>query len=98
VERACSSIALSSSKLCQTIGFDGGLGLLSARDYSSFVVRKSGVRLLETNDPNNDLLPILKESTDRIAFSINNNHILQDKLLDAGIFFFQYSLGSDPEI
>lgn len=55
--------------------------------------RVGGVPVMETNDPNTDLLPLLGECSDGVAFSINSKRILQDELLNAGVSFFNIHNG-----
>lgn len=63
------------------------------KDLAIGYLRRSGIAVLETNDPNTDLWPRLKECRDGIAFSINNSYLLNDRLLDAGVSFFNIHNG-----
>lgn len=62
-------------------------------DVSAPRFRNSGAIVLETDDPNTDLLPLLRTCKDGVAFSINNSHILGDTLLAAGVSFFNVHNG-----
>lgn len=62
-------------------------------DSSIRSLRKHGAFVLETDDPNTDLLPLLSECSDGIALSTNNKHILGDNLLNAGVSFFNIHNG-----
>ena len=62
-------------------------------DSSSLVIKKIGIPLLETNDPNAALPPLLKECSDGVAFSTNNQFILQDEVLCGGVSFFNIHAG-----
>lgn len=62
-------------------------------DPTASTLRAHGFPVLETNNPNSELLPILRTCGDRTAFSINNRCILDDRLLDAGVSFFNVHNG-----
>lgn len=47
-------------------------------------LKKLGVPVLESNDPNVDLLPHLNSREDSQLFSLNNKHILTDAILKSG--------------
>lgn len=63
------------------------------KDLSCIALKRLGIPFNETSDPNNSLVPILKECSDNVAFSINNQHILGDALLSAGVSFFNIHSG-----
>lgn len=52
-----------------------------------------GVAILEAENPNIDLLPILDDLEGDVAFSINNKYILSDALLSSGVNFFNVHNG-----
>ena len=54
---------------------------------------KMNVKVIESNNPNIDLLPIGQSARSTIAFSINNRMILGDALLDSGPVFFNIHNG-----
>jgi hypothetical protein len=56
-------------------------------------LRKQGVAVVESTRPNETLRPIAGASTDGIAFSINNKHIIEDELLAHGARFFNVHNG-----
>jgi methionyl-tRNA formyltransferase len=88
----------SGTLLSSAIGYSLDAGLKAdgaccpAGDHSIPRLRKLGVRLLETGDPNSE--PALADSaSDGIVFSINNAHIIGDELLAAGAKFFNVHNG-----
>lgn len=54
---------------------------------------KTGVSVLESNDPDTDLFELMEVCSDGIVFSINNRHILGDRLLGSGLSFFNIHNG-----
>src|SRR5262245_42916335 len=62
-------------------------------DHSCGALSDIGIPILETNDPNANLLPALSKCSDGVAFSLNNQHILQDEILCAGVSFFNIHSG-----
>lgn len=56
-------------------------------------LRKLDVPIFESNQPNVDLVPILKKLRGKTAFSINNKFILSDILLDSRVAFFNIHNG-----
>jgi methionyl-tRNA formyltransferase len=62
-------------------------------DSATARLRTHGIAVMETDDPNNDALPLDAQSADRIVFSINNKHVLDDALLNSGRSFFNIHAG-----
>lgn len=56
-------------------------------------LKKLDVVILETENPNVDLFPILSDLKGDAAFSINNKYILGDALLCSGVDFFNIHNG-----
>ena len=56
-------------------------------------LRKQGVAVLESIDPNETLRPIVEAGAAGIVFSINNKHIIEDDLLVRGARFFNVHNG-----
>ena len=56
-------------------------------------LRSRRVEVLETQDPNTDLLSLSEDGGDGIVFSINNKHVIQDALLNAGRSYFNIHAG-----
>src|SRR5579871_528510 len=65
-------------------------------DPSLVYLANRRVRAIQTDNPNSDLRDMLSVATDRTAFSINNSHILNDGLIDAGVSFFNIHAGLVP--
>lgn len=69
------------------------LACVPVGDSSIPKLRRKGVVVIETLDPNNEQPKLVTACSDNIAFSINNNHILRDDLLSSGISFFNIHNG-----
>lgn len=63
------------------------------RDSSVPKLKKLNLSVVETNNPNIDLLPVLKNLKGIKVFSINNKFILDDPLLESGHDFFNIHNG-----
>lgn len=62
-------------------------------DPSLLRLKRSNVFILESNNPNTDVIGILHRLSDKIVFSINNKFILDDFLLKSGPTFFNIHNG-----
>jgi hypothetical protein len=62
-------------------------------DSTAGRLRHRGVAVLETQDPNTDLLPMAGQQSGGIVFSINNGHIIHDALLRSRRSFFNIHAG-----
>lgn len=56
-------------------------------------LKRSNVFILESNNPNTEVIGILDRLSDKIVFSINNKFILNDCLLTSGPVFFNIHNG-----
>lgn len=56
-------------------------------------LRKKGVPVLKSVDPNMDRALIVGESSDGVVFSINNKHFLNDDLISGGVRFYNIHNG-----
>lgn len=56
-------------------------------------LKRSNVFILESNNPNTDVIGILDKLSDKIVLSINNKFILEDFLLTSGPTFLTYIMG-----
>lgn len=56
-------------------------------------LKRSNVFILESNNPNTDVIGILDKLSDKIVLSINNKFILEDFLLTSGPTFFNIHNG-----
>ena len=63
------------------------------RDSASEQLRKKGVAIVESLDPNIDRALIEGRCSDGVIFSINNKHILGDDMLGSGIRFYNVHNG-----
>lgn len=85
--------------LTQAVGFAIKIGLsidavcCPINDSSIPKLKKSNVFILETNNPNVDLLALLNKIKKGSVFSINNRFILEDHLLSSGPSFFNIHNG-----
>jgi len=70
------------------IGIDIDLVCCTLGDSAIPRLKKIDIPILETTNPNVDLLPLLKNHRGNTAFSINNKYILDDELLSTGVNFF----------
>jgi len=64
------------------------LACVPVGDSSIPKLRRKGVAVIETHDPNVEQSKLVTACSDNVAFSINNAHILGDDLLSSGISFF----------
>lgn len=62
-------------------------------DSSIPILKNLNVFVVETNNPNIELIPILDKFKDGKVFSINNKFILEDSLLSSGPVFFNIHNG-----
>jgi hypothetical protein len=56
-------------------------------------LRARGLTVVESDDPNEDLPPLIGARGHAVAFSINNRRIIKDELLAGGIRFFNIHNG-----
>lgn len=87
------------SLLSQAVGYAINAGIAVAHvccpvgDSALPRLRKLGVEVLESDDPSNDLLPLVSGRGGTKVFSINNRYILTDRLLSCGPTFFNVHNG-----
>lgn len=62
-------------------------------DSALAFMRNNKISVLETDNLNRDLLPVISSCTDKIVFSTNNYHIIKDELLSSGPKFFNIHNG-----
>lgn len=96
-EQCCLSVAgaliTKAVTYCRSANLRVDLVCCPPKDLAASYLRRTGIAVLETHDPNVDLLPRLDECRDGVAFSINNRHLLNDRLVDAGVRFFNIHNG-----
>jgi hypothetical protein len=67
--------------------------LCPSGDAATPRLRARGLSVLESADPNEDLLRLIGPRSDGIVFSINNRRIIKDELLAGGAKFFNVHNG-----
>lgn len=56
-------------------------------------LRKKGVKVLMSLDPNRDRALIVEKSSDGVIYSINNKHVLDDDMIGCGMRFYNIHNG-----
>jgi folate-dependent phosphoribosylglycinamide formyltransferase PurN len=89
----------SGALLARAIKFTNNIGMTidavccPPGDHTIVQLKNATVSVLQSNDLTAVLLPLSEKCADGIAFSINNQHILEDRLLNSGLSFFNIHNG-----
>jgi len=77
----------------QSIGLDIRGVCCPAGETAGRALRQFGLRVIESNDPNTELPKVFASMRAQTVFSINNEHLLGDRLLASGAEFFNIHNG-----
>lgn len=77
----------------QSVGLDVRAVYCPSGEHLPKTLHKSGVRIVESGDPNADLARMLKSAKSETVLSINNRHLFDDKLLVSNASFFNIHNG-----